>query len=104
MLDPSTETTDDEITVVLDGEYDIARAADLRHQLLDPDLATPNVAVDLTDVAFMDSSALRALLEVRSTLTDRGGSLRLASVPPAIAVLLDITGTADLFGVDVAVG
>jgi anti-sigma B factor antagonist len=100
MLDPATGPPDHEVTVALDGEYDISRAADLRHQLLDIDLRSPNLTADLSGVTFMDSSALRALLEVRTAIMNDGGTLRLASVPPAIAVLLDITGTAELFGVD----
>jgi anti-sigma B factor antagonist len=97
-LEPST--SDREITILLQGEYDLARAADLRHALLDISVRGPNVTADLSGVTFMDSSALRALLEVRNTLMSEDGSLRLTSVPDSVGVLLDITGMADLFGVD----
>ena len=90
---------DRDVRISLTGEYDLARAAELRHALLDIEVRSPHVTADLTEVTFLDSSALRALLEVRKTLVAEGGSLRLASVPHAVSVLLDITGMTDLFGV-----
>ena len=91
--------TDRTVRVALSGEYDIGRAADLRHALLDIDVRGPEVIADLSDVTFMDSSALRALLEVRRALTSEGGTLTIVAVPGPVGVLLDITGTRDLFDV-----
>ena len=85
--------------VRLSGEFDIATAADLRHALTD-DTEAAVVVADFAEVTFVDSSALRALLEVRQQLEQQGRSLRLVNHPEQVATLLRITDTAQLFGVD----
>jgi anti-anti-sigma factor len=88
--DPTTEV------VQLTGDYDIATAADLRHALTD-DTSAPVVIADFHDVTFVDSSALRALLEVRQHLEDEARSLELANLPDQLSTLLRITDTQRLF-------
>jgi anti-anti-sigma factor len=87
------------LTVVLAGEYDIARTAELRDALLGPHRAESEVVADLSGVTFMDSTALRSLLEVRTELERRGATFRLINPGRMVARLLDISGTAALFGV-----
>ena len=94
----SDPTIIDAEPVHLSGEFDIATAADLRHALTDDTEATVVVA-DFADVTFVDSSALRALLEVRQQLEHQGRSLRLINLSEPVAALLRITDTAQLFGV-----
>jgi anti-anti-sigma factor len=82
--------------VHLSGEYDIATAADLRHALTDDTQATV-VQADFRDVTFVDSSALRALLEVRHQLDAEDRSLVLVNLPEPVATLLRVTDTEQLF-------
>jgi anti-sigma B factor antagonist len=89
-----------DVTVALKGEYDVARASDLRHALLDIDVRGPNVIADMSEVTFVDSSALRALIEAQRALEAEGGSLRLAEVPRGVSRLLVLTQTGHLFGLD----
>lgn len=84
--------------VRLSGEYDIATAADLRHALTD-DTDAPVVVADFAAVTFLDSSALRALLEVRQQLAGQGRTLELVNLPQQVAVLLRITETERLFDI-----
>jgi anti-anti-sigma factor len=87
------------VTIDLTGEFDIATTAELRDSILTQHRGESHVLVDLTDVTFMDSSALRALLDVRNALAEHRATLTLANPTPNIRRLLTITGTAELFGV-----
>ena len=53
------------------------------------------VVVDLTQVTFMDCSALGLLMSARARL---GSRLWLRGVPPSVAWLLQLTGLQDMFG------
>jgi anti-sigma B factor antagonist len=86
------------LTVELSGEYDIARTAELRDALLSPHRGETEVVADLKTVTFMDSTALRSLLEVRAELERRGATFRMVNPGPMVDRLLDVTGTADVFG------
>jgi anti-anti-sigma factor len=97
LTDPPSEDTAPDV-VVLSGEIDLATAADLRHALTD-DTTAPLVVADFGDVTFVDSSGLRALLEVRSQLGGEGRALRLTRLPDQVRTLLQITDTARLFEV-----
>jgi anti-sigma B factor antagonist len=57
------------------------------------------VVVDLGDVAFMDSTALSALMRSKDTLAQRGISLRLAAPSRAVERIFSVTGFQDYFDV-----
>ncbi len=50
------------------------------------------LAVDMSAVAFIDSSGLSALLRLRRSAQQRGIELRLRAVPEHVAVLLRLSG------------
>ena len=91
-----------EVRVFLSGEYDVARVVELSHELIDPAVAagSPVVVADVSDVTFMDSSGLLALLKANAFLVSRGGRLRLCHLPRPITRLLAITDTLAILGVD----
>jgi len=97
---PSSDESALVSTVPLSGEYDIARAADLRHAVLDDDDGASVVVLDFAEVTFVDSSGLRALLDVATQLDRAGREVRLAHLPAQVRTLLEVTGTLDLFVVD----
>ena len=89
------------VVVQLSGELDMSRSDEL-----DAMAATAfsgervNAIFDLSDVAFMDSSALRWLLKVQDGADQSGGSLRLVAPEGASLLrLLSLTGLADRFEV-----
>jgi len=88
--------------VQLSGEYDIARTAELRDALLGAHTEQRDVIADLTGVTFMDSTALRSLLEVRAELDRRGSRLRLTNPGLPVVRLLEITGTTEILGLQTA--
>ena len=57
------------------------------------------VVLDLGDVAFMDSTALSALMRSKDTLAQRGISLRLAAPSRAVERIFSVTGFQDYFDV-----
>ena len=92
-------TTDDTVVVHLVGDYDMSNAADLREALLEPADADTVIA-DLTDVRFMDSTSLRALIEVRARLGAEGRSIRLTNPNTALRRLFEVVALDDLFGLE----
>ena len=81
--------------LVLRGELDLAAAAPLRAHVQTVDGA--GLVMDLADVTFLDSSALRELLFARDQLEARHARLVLANVPPGVQRLLRMTGTLTMF-------
>jgi anti-sigma B factor antagonist len=57
------------------------------------------VVVDLGDVAFMDSTALSALIRSQDTLGQQGISLRLAAPSKAVERIFSVTGFQDYFDI-----
>lgn len=57
------------------------------------------VVVDLEGVAFMDSTALSALIRSKDTLDQRGKSLRLAAPSGAVERIFSVTGFQDYFDI-----
>lgn len=82
------------------GDLDIAVAGLLGHELDELlDLGAAQVAVDLSGVQFMDSSALSALVQARERARDRAQQFVLLRPSPACAKVLNITGLDRVFGV-----
>jgi len=87
----------DPIIIAPEGELDFARLGEFRRELFKVarEQSAP-VLVDLTDVSFIDSSALSALLELQGRF--RSVNRQLAVVAPrgsAVAVVLGLTGLRD---------
>ncbi len=80
------------------GELDVATSGELRAHL-EPALAgtVRGVVLDLEEVAFVDSSALRELIRVQAAVQAGEGVVVLVAPRPAVQRLLELTGTAELF-------
>ena len=93
----------DTVVVPLAGELDIAVADDVREQGLAA-LQQPGVRVlvlDLTEVTFLDSSAIGALVEIRNAAHPAGVPVTLRNVSSSIQRTVEIMGLTDLFVLDV---
>jgi anti-sigma B factor antagonist len=94
--------------VVVSGDIDVVSAPSIEAALRQveaqleavPDQPASAVVIDVTDVGFIDSSGLRALLSAsrRNEQLDRRVVLR--SPGNSLKRLLDITGTATMFDLD----
>jgi anti-sigma B factor antagonist len=90
---------EDRPVATLQGELDLSSTALLRDTILDAADGThaPELLVDFSEVTFLDSSGLRALLEVRTTLDGRGVRLVVVNASERVQRVLEITDTAQLF-------
>jgi len=84
-------TRDGAVVVQLSGELDLHNAEDVRRALLEATPGDRRVVVDLTDVEFVDSTALGVLVEARSRLDD-GRRFLLASPGAEIRRALEVSG------------
>jgi anti-anti-sigma factor len=64
----------------------------------------PHVVLDLSGVTFCDSAGLNALLTAHRIATNNGASLALASVPPDLLRVLELTGADQVLPVHETVG
>ena len=79
--------------IAVRGETDLATAGDLFRQLvLLTGAATEQIALDLSQVTFMDCAGLRALSAIDRHMSASGGSVRVAAVSPAVARLFELVG------------
>lgn len=84
--------------LALTGEFDLAAAPALRERLADArTAATRGVVLDLEEVTFVDSSALRELLRADAALSADGVPLVLVGLRPPVDRLLELTRTAGMF-------
>jgi len=84
--------------VRLSGELNFENSPSLRAVLLR--LAARKVSemvLDLTDLAFMDTSGLATLIEARMTAHERGGRVILLGLQPLIAQVFEVARVNELF-------
>jgi anti-anti-sigma factor len=83
--------------LVVRGDFDVAVGAAFVHavdEVLSADGSPSDVEIDLGNVEFIDSSGLRALLQVQQSYGER---VRIGAVSAAVQRLLELTGTLDHF-------
>jgi anti-anti-sigma factor len=79
------------VVVRLSGEIDLDVAEEFRGGLLTAAENGPNVVVDITDVTFIDSSGLSALILASRDIAARSGRLVLAGPRGAVREVLHTT-------------
>ncbi len=77
------------LVVHVGGELDLANSAVLQQHLVDK--GRSDVVVDLTEVGFLDSTALSALIVAYRKASNLGGGLHLAGATGTARKVLDIT-------------
>jgi anti-sigma B factor antagonist len=86
--------------VAVSGEVDVYSAPALKDSLTELlQSGVSSVVVDLSDVAFLDSTGLGALVEARSATTEAGGALPLVCSQERILKLFAITGLDGVFAI-----
>jgi anti-sigma B factor antagonist len=90
----SDEAIDADTQVVrAHGELDLYVAPEFKRRLAKTiEAGKTRIVVDLTDAAFMDSTALGVLIGALKRLRVRGGALAVASEQPTILRILELTG------------
>ena len=87
--------------ITLAGELDLDSLDDMRAavQAFRRSDAT-DARVVMTDVTFIDSSALSTLLRLRATAEERGGRVLLVDVPEVALRVLEITSMDRIFDIE----
>lgn len=86
-------------TVRLSGEYDLERADELRRVLVS-DTSAQIVRADMSEVSFVDSSAIGALVGVQHVLELEGRRLELTNVGLPPRRVFEIAGLLEHFGIE----
>jgi len=96
-----TSASEDSIPVVaVSGDVDVSSAPALKSRFAELiGSGATTLVVDLTDVAFLDSTGLGALVEARTQATDAGGSLSIVCTQERILKLFGITGLDGVFAI-----
>ncbi len=97
-LDTSIRTEGEHTVLAVGGEVDIVTVESFRQALEDAQ-RSPRVVVDLSEVTFMDSAGINALVGAYHRVSPES-ELRLVGLRPNIRRLLEITGLLELFRVD----
>jgi anti-sigma B factor antagonist len=91
----------DETTAIvsLAGEFDLSTVG-RAESVFDALASTPRLVVDLSDVYFLDSTALHLLFDCMRGARDEGGEVVLAGPPPFVARVLKLSGISALARVE----
>lgn len=85
----------------LEGELDLSVASDLEQEIIRSlDRASQGVCIDLTDVSYLDSSSVRALLRASEAADDAGKNLRVTGASGVTRRVLELTGVDGLLGLE----
>jgi anti-sigma B factor antagonist len=95
------DQADGSATTRLSGDLDIVTSDEVRRDLTGLlDAGHLALALDLSDVGFVDSSGLGVLVAIHRHAESSGGSFVVRSVPPQVQRLFEITRLGDLLSVD----
>ncbi|MCX4430789.1 STAS domain-containing protein [Streptomyces mirabilis] len=86
-------TADGIVVLALRGEVDLTTGAEIQRALLGPDgEATRHTVMDLSQVTFMDSTGINALIGAHQAATAIQGWVRVACPTPYILRVLQLVG------------
>lgn len=92
MLMEETSEGDCLVVGLMEARLDAVIAANFRDTLVDRiDQGRRNIVLDLSQVSFMDSSGLGALVFVLKHLGRNGGRLHICGVTPGVMAVLKLT-------------
>ena len=90
----------DVIVLVIEGEINFNSSPDFRKAFLKVlESKALKVAVNLSSVAYVDSSGLATLVEAHQKMKGSGGRLRLTNLTPKVRSLFEITKLEKLFDI-----
>ncbi|HEY1680800.1 MAG TPA: STAS domain-containing protein [Candidatus Tumulicola sp.] len=99
-IDVKSEKHGEALVFKLRGSLDLATAPTVRAALTDAASdANRHLIVDLTQIEFLDSTGLGALIGAHRRASEHNGSLRLVVTEGPISRLLNITGLLRVFSV-----
>ncbi|MDO8525863.1 MAG: STAS domain-containing protein [Candidatus Omnitrophota bacterium] len=93
-----TETKNGSIVCRVEGDIDINYSPELK-KIFDKLISqkTPRIVIELSKVAYVDSSGLATLVGILKNMRSYGGKMRLSGMSPKIRSLFEITKLDKLF-------
>ncbi len=85
--------------VAVRGEVDLHTAPKVQYAIERGAEGVEAVVVDMSGIAFMDSTALSALMRAKESLEKKGISLRLTTPSGAVQRIFAVTGFEDYFDI-----
>lgn len=96
-LEIASDFDDGTVRVSLRGELDLAGSQQMEDSLAEIDGRDPaRVIVDLSGLAFIDSTGLRLLLQADARARERGYDLVLRPGAPPVQRVFEVTGALDV--------
>jgi anti-anti-sigma factor len=92
LLKIDTETEGDTLRVTLSGEFDMSAVGTFRKTVEDHPMPWRTVVIDMSDLAFMDSSGLQELVRLENRARERGLEVVVARPSVPVMRLLELTG------------
>lgn len=97
-MELKTSKIGDVITVILEGRIDANVAPDIEQKVLSLiSEGSCKLVADLSDVIFISSAGLRALITTLKEAHRKEGDLRLTGVKGRVLEVFDITGFSNIF-------
>jgi anti-anti-sigma factor len=91
-------TPESAVTIAFEGELETQNWEQFRDAIVDAAVhGTSTVVLDLADVTFFNSSAIRALLGARLELEPRHVVIAIGPCSTIVQRVLDVTGLSELF-------
>lgn len=88
---------DTELSVKVDGQLDAVTSEEFL-QTIEKELdGIQTILIDCSDLSYISSAGLRALIALGNDLGDQDGSVRLRNVGEQVAEVLKLTGMNELF-------
>ena len=93
---------DGAVLVELSGELDLATAEDVRETLVRPDvLGAPAVRLDLTQVTFLQSTAIGLIVSACRRIRSSGGTFSVTCAEGIALRALEVTGLVEYLQIEV---
>lgn len=85
--------------VAVRGEVDLHTAPKVQYAVERGANGVEVVVLDMSGIAFMDSTALSAMMRIQESLKGRGVSLRMTTPSKAVERIFGVTGFGDYFDI-----
>ncbi len=93
-----SEGSETQSRAALSGEVDADNCSEMSASLSQAGALSAQLIVDVSGLAFIDSSGISELLRIRESMLEAGGSLILVKPTANVRRVLEITGLTDTFG------
>ena len=102
LIDANLNESKELLTVKLDGDLDVNSVRELK-KCLDEYIDTdkPNVVIDCTQLNYIDSTGLGALVSALKKVQAYDGSIKITALKPYLKKIFEVTGLTKLFELEV---